>query len=74
MTEYTYSRIIRASREELGISQRQLAQASGVANSTISRIEDGAVSPNVATLQKLYRALDDLAMERRRRECRESIN
>src|SRR5579859_2100999 len=45
-------------REERGMTQRQLAAASGIAQPVISRLERGAETPMIATLQKLARALD----------------
>jgi len=44
-------------REEKSMSQRRLAEIAGVTNSTISRIEADAVSPDPATLEKLATAL-----------------
>jgi ribosome-binding protein aMBF1 (putative translation factor) len=40
-------------RQAAGLSQQQLAAASGVAQADISRIERGQVNPTVATLQAL---------------------
>ena len=40
-------------RKKLGLSQRQLAKASGVANATISQIESGALNPTVGMLKKV---------------------
>src|SRR5215212_6377068 len=44
-------------REECGLSQQGLADASGVNKATISQIEHGRRSPNVETLEKLSDAL-----------------
>src|SRR5215210_5819456 len=44
-------------REECGLSQQGLADASGVNKSTINQIERGRRSPNVETLEKLADAL-----------------
>lgn len=44
---------LRALRRVYGVSQRELARRSGVANGTISLIEQGQVSPSVASLKKL---------------------
>lgn len=41
-----------------GISQKELAKISGVAESTISLIMSGKRSPNISTLGKLAAALD----------------
>jgi len=40
-------------RKKQGLSQRQLAKASGVANGTISQIESGALNPTVGMLKKV---------------------
>lgn len=44
---------IAALRTAHGISQRELARRSGLTNGTISLIEHGATSPQVATLRKI---------------------
>ena len=40
-------------REQLELSQRQLARQSGVANATISQIEAGKLNPTVSMLKKV---------------------
>ncbi len=40
-------------RQAAGLSQQQLAAASGIAQADISRIERGQANPTVATLQAL---------------------
>jgi len=40
-------------RVRLGMSQRQLARVSGVANATISQIEAGRLNPTVSMLKKV---------------------
>lgn len=44
-------------RHEANITQKELAERSGVRQSNISRIEVGACSPTVATLQRLAMAM-----------------
>lgn len=44
---------LRIIRTELGLSQRQLARQSGVANATISQIEAGKLNPTVGMLKKV---------------------
>jgi transcriptional regulator with XRE-family HTH domain len=44
---------LRRIREQLGISQRQLARQSGVANATISQVEAGKINPTVSMLKKI---------------------
>ena len=54
----TLAAIIRRNRENQGLTQAQLAEASGLVNRTIQRLETGrAATPNMATLQKLAGAL-----------------
>ena len=45
-------------RREIGLTQVELAAASGIAQSAISRIEQGRANPTVSTLSALARALD----------------
>ncbi len=44
---------LRRIRETCGLSQRQLARQSGVANATISQIEAGKLNPTVSMLKKV---------------------
>jgi transcriptional regulator with XRE-family HTH domain len=44
---------LRAIRQGLGLSQRQLARQSGVANATISQVEAGKINPTVSMLKKI---------------------
>jgi transcriptional regulator with XRE-family HTH domain len=44
---------LRAIRTQRGLSQRQLARVSGVANATISQIEAGRLNPTVSMLKKV---------------------
>ncbi|GAA2550668.1 helix-turn-helix transcriptional regulator [Winogradskya consettensis] len=48
---------IAARREELNLTQEQVAERSGVRQSEISRIERGKANPTQATLEKIVRAL-----------------
>jgi transcriptional regulator with XRE-family HTH domain len=47
---------LRQARRRRGLSQRQLAHLSAVAQPAIARIESGAVDPQVQTLDRLLRA------------------
>ncbi len=49
-------RTLLQARRRAGLSQRQLAAATGVAQPTIARIERGAEVPRVDTLDRLLRA------------------
>lgn len=44
---------LRALRQRRGLSQRELARQSGVANATISLIENGKLNPTVSMLKKV---------------------
>jgi transcriptional regulator with XRE-family HTH domain len=49
---------IRMLRDQRRLSQRALAEASGISRNTLSLIERGQTSPTVSTLKGLARALD----------------
>jgi len=49
---------LRARREELGLTQAQLGEATGLNQVHISMLEKGARNANLATLAKLAEALD----------------
>lgn len=49
--------LIRKLRTEKGLSLRELAGLTGVSAPTLSQIENGRVSPNLQTLQKIAQAL-----------------
>ena len=51
--EHETGRRLREIRTKTGLSQRQLAKTSGVANATISQIESGAMNPTVGMLKKV---------------------
>jgi len=44
-------------RNELGLSQRELARICGIPQSSVARIESFQTTPNLATLLKLLRPL-----------------
>jgi transcriptional regulator with XRE-family HTH domain len=48
-------RALRLARRRRGLTQRQLAELSGVPQSAIARIESGRVTPRVDSLDKLLR-------------------
>lgn len=50
-------RLLRTWRERRGWSLRELGKRSGVSYVTIQKVETGTMSPTVATLSKLARAL-----------------
>ena len=51
--EYEIMRSLIDVRIKLNLTQKELAERSGVRQSNISRVENGTVSPTVATLQAL---------------------
>ena len=51
--EYEIMRSLIDVRIKLNLTQKELAERSGVRQSNISRIENGTASPTVATLQAL---------------------
>ena len=53
-------RILRAKRENLGISQETLAERAGVDRSYVSILERGLKSPTLETLERICRALETL--------------
>ena len=50
---------LRERRFELGLTQREVATAAGTSHTAISRLESGAHTPNLATLQKIAAVLDE---------------
>lgn len=50
------ARMLRWARRKAGLTQRELAERVGVAQSAVARIESGAVVPRVDTLDRLLRA------------------
>ena len=50
------ARFLRHARRRAGMTQRELAQATGVAQPAIARIERGAISPGIDTLERLLAA------------------
>ena len=49
---------IRTRRNDLGVSQQELADNSDIAKSTVQRIEKGELNPTIIVLQKVSKALD----------------
>jgi transcriptional regulator with XRE-family HTH domain len=58
------SRLLRWTRLHASLTQRELAEASGIPQSTVGRIETDRVDPSIGTLSRLLRACGcDLAVE-----------
>lgn len=50
---------LRERRYELGLTQREVAQAARTSHSAISRMENGAHTPSLATLRRIAAVLDE---------------
>ena len=48
--------LLRTARARAGLSQRELARRTGIAQPTIARIESGVADPRVRTLERLLAA------------------
>lgn len=55
--EFEVARALIDARIKENITQKQLAQISGVPQSNISRIESGATSPTITTLQRIAQSM-----------------
>jgi transcriptional regulator with XRE-family HTH domain len=49
--------LVKQTRSELGLNQRQLAFRAGTTQAAVSRIESGKVSPSFETLRELMHAM-----------------
>lgn len=56
-TEFEITRALIEARISLNMTQKELAERSGIRQSNISRIENGMCSPTIATLQSLAKGL-----------------
>src|SRR5438067_4662092 len=56
--EQVAASLLRLARIRAGVSQRQLAEAAGVPQSTVARIESGAMQPTLPLLYRLLAAVD----------------
>ena len=56
---------IRKRRKMLDITQSELSTASGISQSTITKIEKGRISAGYETVVKLFEALDEMADRRK---------
>lgn len=55
--EFDVTKTLIESRIEQNMTQKELAERTGIRQSNISRIENGVSSPNISTLQKLAEGL-----------------
>jgi transcriptional regulator with XRE-family HTH domain len=51
-------RMLKQSREEMGLTQDALAAVSGISQPTLSKYESGSITPSPATLAKLCSSLE----------------
>lgn len=54
---------LRERRKALGLTQRQVADAAGVSQPLIARIEGASVDPRLSTLRRIVEALDEAEAE-----------
>ena len=57
MIENPAARAVAAARAVSGLSQKQLAQMTGIDQSDISKIERGTANPSISTLERIAKAL-----------------
>ena len=57
-TEYQIQKALISAREERNMTQQQLAEATGINQRVISRIESGNSNPTVKTLLRLAKGLN----------------
>lgn len=55
---YELGRAVRALREERGLSQRRLADASGMTQPAVARLEAGGTMPTLPVLERIAHALE----------------
>ena len=55
--EFQIIRMIISTRHEKGLTQKQLADLAGIEQASLSRIETGKVSPDLATIKKIAAAM-----------------
>ncbi len=56
-TEFAVAKALIEARTSLNMTQKELADRSGIRQSNISRIESGACSPTISTLQLLAKGM-----------------
>ena len=57
VTENPAARAVAAARAVSGLSQKQLAEMTGIDQSDISKIERGTANPSISTLERIAKAL-----------------
>ena len=56
--EFTIIQAIIDARKNLGLTQKKLSDRTGIAQSDISRLENGNANPSLSTLKRLAAAMD----------------
>jgi predicted transcriptional regulator len=56
--EFTIIQTLVDARKNCGLTQQELSKRTGIAQSDISKLENGNANPSIKTLQKLATALD----------------
>ena len=56
-SEFSVGKRLQGIRQHFGLSQRELARRAEMTNSTLSMIEQGKVSPSIASLEKILAAI-----------------
>ncbi len=56
--ETEISMLLRHAREESGLTQKELAEKTGVSQSNLSKIENGAYLPSLTVLKRIATGLD----------------
>lgn len=55
--EFQIIRAMMDARKEMGLTQKQLSELTGIAQADISKIENGNANPSLKTLQRLAAAM-----------------
>ena len=55
--EFSVIKSMISARQEKNITQKQLAELTGISQADISRLENGNANPSLSTLQKIARGL-----------------
>lgn len=56
--EFSLIKALMEARSEKGLTQKELAEITGISQGDISRIERGTANPSIKTIQRLATALD----------------
>jgi predicted transcriptional regulator len=65
--------LIKEKRRQAGLTQKQLAQETGISQSLIAKIESKNVSPSYSSIKTLFEKLDQIS-HRKEGSCRDFLN